>query len=193
MGRVMGKFGLPSFTRKSPRTIIKRLWIFFKGGGTSLQLVFRLRSFVWYKKNDRTDRYFLDSLKSNPYKRIVKIRRRGRWSLENLWGRKEKEEGREEMFDKTCPVVDFPDFRLFFLGKNLSVSGEAERFLWAWFIAPLRREDTRHSPRGVVEARIRTCAEITRDKGKIYRVSNLCPPPPSSTRFSAISRVILRE
>lgn len=119
MGRVMGKFGLPS--RKSPRTIIKRLWIFFKGGGTSLQLVLRLRSFVWCKMNDRMDRYFLDSLKSNPYKRIVKIRRRGRWSLENLWGRKEKEEGRkrreEEMFDKTCPVVDFPDFRLFFLGK----------------------------------------------------------------------------
>lgn len=36
--------------------------------------------------------------------------------------------------------------------------------------------------------RIRTCVEITRDKGKIYRVSNLC-----ATRFSAILRVILRE
>lgn len=115
----MGKFGLPS--RKSPRTIIKRLGSESFLGETSLQLVLRLWNFIWCNKNDRTDRYFLDSLKSNPYKRIVKIRRRGRWSLENLWGRKEKEEGRkrreEEMFDKTCPVVDFPDFRLFFLGK----------------------------------------------------------------------------
>lgn len=82
----------------------------------------------------------------------------------------------------------FPIFDCF-SSRNLSVSGEAERFLDTWFM-PLRREDLRHSPCGQVGENKNLCGNYTW-QGKNLSCFEFMRGFP--TRFPAILRVILRE
>lgn len=131
----------------------------------------------------RTDRYLLASrvilcsVKSSPSRRKnpSSCSLISGWKIYERIQRREKEKERKERKkgkgrrersvrcsdDKTCPRLIFPIFDCF-SSRNLSVSGEAERFLGlcTWFM-PLRTEDTRHAPCGVVGENKNLCGNYT--------------------------------